>query len=212
PDQVGLLINASVTRDGYEPAVSVSVHHRLGLAPSALNFDVTNACLGFVNGLTIASTMIDAGAIDYAVVVAGEDPTPWHRETYERLQGPDVTRADVVREFATLTLGCGAAAAVVGPADRHPEGHRIAGSVTRSATEHHGLCIGGFDGMYTDATALVDHGVGLLTDDRRDAHEDGSDWSDIDRYISHQESREHTNIRSQEVGIDPAKSPLTYTF
>ena len=212
PDQVGLLINASVTRDGYEPAVSVSVHHRLGLAPSALNFDVTNACLGFVNGLTIASTMIDAGAIDYAVVVAGEDPTPWHRETYERLQGPDVTRADVVREFATLTLGCGAAAAVVGPADRHPEGHRIAGSVTRSATEHHGLCIGGFDGMYTDATGLLKHGVGLLADAWHDAHEDGWDWADMDRYIGHQVSMSHTNKLFQDVGIDPEKFPLTFPF
>lgn len=212
PDQVGLLINASVTRDGYEPAVSVAVHHRLGLSPSALNFDVTNACLGFVNALTIASSMIDSGAIEYAVVIAGEDPTPWHRETYERLQGPDVTRDQVVREFATLTLGCGAAAAVVGPADRHPEGHRIAGSVARSATQHHGLCIGGFDGMYTDATGLLKHGVGLLVDAWHDAHRDGWDWTDMDRYIAHQVSTSHTNKLLEDVGIDPERFPLTFPF
>ncbi|PLC12550.1 3-oxoacyl-ACP synthase [Kocuria flava] len=212
PEQVGLLINASVTRDGYEPAVSVSVHHRLGLPSSALNFDVTNACLGFVNGLTIAATMIDAGAIDYAVVVAGEDPRPWHRETYERLQAPGVTRADVVREFATLTLGCGAAAAVVGPADRHPEGHRVAGSVTRSATEHHGLCIGGFDGMFTDATGLLKHGVGLLEQAWNDAHADGWDWQEMDRYIGHQVSMSHTNKLFADVGIDPDRFPVTFPF
>lgn len=212
PDQVGLLINASVTRDGYEPAVSVAVHHRLGLSPSALNFDVTNACLGFVNALTIASSMIDSGAIEYAVVIAGEDPTPWHRETYERLQGPDVTRDQVVREFATLTLGCGAAAAVVGPADRHPEGHRIAGSVARSATQHHGLCIGGFDGMYTDATGLLKHGVGLLVDAWHDAHRDGWDWTDMDRYIAHQVSTSHTNKLLEDVGIDPDRFPMTFPF
>lgn len=212
PDQVGLLINASVTRDGYEPAVSVAVHHRLGLSPSALNFDVTNACLGFVNALTVASSMIDSGAIEYAVVIAGEDPTPWHRETYERLQGPDVTRDQVVREFATLTLGCGAAAAVVGPADRHPEGHRIAGSVARSATQHHGLCIGGFDGMYTDATGLLKHGVGLLVDAWHDAHRDGWDWTDMDRYIAHQVSTSHTNKLLEDVGIDPDRFPLTFPF
>ena len=40
-----------------------------------LNFDITNACLGFVNAMTVASTMIDAGAIDYALIVAGEDPS-----------------------------------------------------------------------------------------------------------------------------------------
>lgn len=212
PDEVGLLINASVTRDGYEPAVSVSVHHRLGLPPSALNFDVTNACLGFVNGLTIASSMIDSGAIDYAVVIAGEDPSPWHRETYERLQAPDVTREQVVREFATLTLGSGAAAAVVGRADRHPGGHRIAGSVARSATEHHGLCIGGFDGMYTDATGLLKHGVGLLVDAWNDAHEDGWDWTDMDRYIAHQVSTSHTNKLLEDTGIIPERFPMTFPF
>lgn len=212
PDQVGLLINASVTRDGYEPAVSVSVHDRLGLPPSALNFDVTNACLGFVNGLTIASTMIDSGAIDYAVVVAGEDPSPWHRETLERLQSPDVSRDDVVREFATLTLGAGAAAAVVGPADRHPKGHRIAGSVARSATQHHGLCIGGFDGMYTDAAGLLQHGVGLLVDAWDDAHEDGWDWRDMDRYVCHQVSMSHTNKLLEDTGIIPERFPMTFPF
>ncbi|GGG65030.1 3-oxoacyl-ACP synthase III [Kocuria dechangensis] len=212
PDQVGLLINASVTRDGYEPAVSVAAHHRLGLPSSALNFDVTNACLGFVNAVTIASTMVDAGAIEYAVVIAGEDPSPWHRDTYERLQAPDVTREQVVREFATLTLGSGAAAAVVGRADRHPEGHRIVGSVARSATEHHGLCIGGFDGMYTDATGLLKHGVGLLVDAWHDAHEDGWDWTDMDRYIGHQVSMSHTNKLFEDVGIDPERFPLTFPF
>jgi len=212
PDQVGLLINASVTRDGYEPAVAVAVHDRLGLPTSALNFDVTNACLGFVNGLTIASTMIDSGAIDYAVVIAGEDPSPWHRETYERLQGPDVTRDQVVREFATLTLGAGAAAAVVGPADRHPEGHRVTGSVARSATQPHGLCIGGFDGMYTDATGLLKHGVGLLVDAWHDAHEDGWDWTDMDRYIAHQVSTSHTDKLLEDTGIIPERFPRTFPF
>ena len=73
PDAVGLLINTSVTRTQLEPAVSVQIHNTMGLAPSATNFDITNACLGFVNGMDLAATLIDAGQIDYAVVVAGED-------------------------------------------------------------------------------------------------------------------------------------------
>ena len=38
-----------------------------------MNFDLANACLGFVNGMHVAATMIDAGHIDYALVVDGED-------------------------------------------------------------------------------------------------------------------------------------------
>ena len=78
-NRIGLMINASVTRDNFEPAVSVGVHDRLNLPRHALNFDITNACLGFVNAMTVAATMIDSGAIEYALVVAGEDPSPWHR-------------------------------------------------------------------------------------------------------------------------------------
>ena len=56
-DQVGLLINASVTRDNFEPAVSVGIHDRLNLPRHALNFDITNACLGFVNAMTVVTTL-----------------------------------------------------------------------------------------------------------------------------------------------------------
>ena len=133
----------------------MGVHDRLELPRHALNFDITNACLGFVNAMTVASTMIDAGAIDYALIVAGEDPSPWHRTAVRILNNPDSTREDVLAQFATLTLGSGAAAAVIGRADRHPEGHRIVGSVSRAGTEHRNLCIGGEadQGMNTDAGA-----------------------------------------------------------
>ena len=37
PEQIGLFINASVTRDNYEPAVAVGIHERLGLPSSEKN-------------------------------------------------------------------------------------------------------------------------------------------------------------------------------
>ena len=212
PEQIGLFINASVTRDNYEPAVAVGIHERLGLPSSALNFDMTNACLGFVNALTVASSMIDAGAIEYALVVAGEDPSPWHRAAIERLREDDITREQVVQEFATLTLGCGAAAAVVGPADRHPDGHRIVGSVTRAGTEFSRLCIGGGDGMFTDATGLLNHGVGLVVEAWLDAEKDGWDWRDMDSYVTHQVSNSHTNKLIEDMGIDASRVPLTFPY
>lgn len=61
PGQIGLLINTSVTRRNLEPSVASKVHHGLGLPSSAMNFDIANACLGFVNGMTLAANMIDSG-------------------------------------------------------------------------------------------------------------------------------------------------------
>ena len=101
-DQIGLMINASVTRDNFEPAVAVGIHDRLGLPRHALEFDITNACLGFVNAMTVASTIIDAGAIDYALIVAGEDPSPWHRTALRILAQSSTTRDEVLAQFCLL--------------------------------------------------------------------------------------------------------------
>ena len=72
PSQVGVMINTSVCRAYLEPSSAVAVHHQLGLPTSCLNFDVANACLGFVNGIQLAGTMIDSGQVDYALFVDAE--------------------------------------------------------------------------------------------------------------------------------------------
>ncbi|RAG66906.1 3-oxoacyl-ACP synthase III, partial [Burkholderia multivorans] len=140
PSAIGLMVNTSVTREHLEPSVAVGVHAGIGLGPHAMNFDIANACLGFVNGMTLAANMIDAGQIDYALVVAGEDASRVQEATLRRLTRSGITREEYLNEFASLTLGSGASAAVLGPADRHPEGHRILGGITRAATQHHELC------------------------------------------------------------------------
>ena len=55
--------------------------------PRCLNFDLTNACLGFVNGMQLAGTMIDSGQIEYALMVNGEDSRPTQEATLDRLAG-----------------------------------------------------------------------------------------------------------------------------
>ena len=50
PSQIGVMINTSVSRAYLEPSSAVAVHHQLGLPTGCLNFDLANACLGFVNG------------------------------------------------------------------------------------------------------------------------------------------------------------------
>jgi 3-oxoacyl-[acyl-carrier-protein] synthase III len=71
-EQIGVMINTSVSRAYLEPSSAVAVHHQLGLPTSCLNFDLANACLGFVNGIQLAGTMIDAGQADYALLVDAE--------------------------------------------------------------------------------------------------------------------------------------------
>ena len=159
------MINTSVSRAHLEPSTAVEIHHALGLPTSCLNFDLANACLGFVNGMQLAATMIDSGQIDYALVVNGEDARYTQEVTLGRLDGPDATAQDVLSQFATLTLGSGAAAMVLGRADEHPQGHRFVGGVARAGTEHHDLCVGDLDHMRTDTRGLLEAGLALSVDD-----------------------------------------------
>ena len=208
--QIGLLVNTSVSRAHLEPSTAVSVHHALGLAPHCQNFDVTNACLGFVNGMQIAAAMIESGQIDYALIVNGEDARAVHEKTIARLSQPQVTSAQVMDEFATFTLGSGAAAMLLGRADLHPEGHRLLGGATRASTEHHDLCVGDIEMMRTDSKGLLEAGLALSTALWEETAAD-FDWAGgMDRYIIHQISRVHTLALCRALGIDQARVPLTF--
>jgi len=207
---VGLIINTSVTRKHLEPSVAVRMHHGLGLPSSAVNFDIANACLGFVNGMTLAAQLIDAGQVRYAIVIDGEDADEIQEHTIERLNREETGRAEFLNEFASLTLGSGAAAAVLGPADAHPDGHRILGGVTRAATEYNELCVGGVNGMYTDAKALLKGGMELVVAAWQEAKKDWS-WGKMDRYILHQVSNIHTDSIVKAAKLDRSKVPVSYS-
>src|SRR3954466_10008872 len=210
PASIGLMINTSVSRKYLEPSTAVAVHHALGLPRSAQNFDVTNACLGFVNGMELAAAMIDSGMIDHALIVNGEDPQIAQERTIDRLNQPDTVARDVLSQFATLTLGCGAVAMVLGRTDEHPEGHRMVGSVSRAGTEHHELCVGDNDMMRTDLKGLLDAGLQLGVDMWTDAADD-FDWrSGMDRYVIHQVSKVHTAAMCELFSIDESLVPKTF--
>jgi len=208
-ERVGLLIDTSVSRAHLEPSAAVDVHHQLDMPPSCLNFDLSNACLGFVNGMHLAGTLIDAGQIDYAIIVDGEGSRALHERTIERLQRPDTTAADIFENFASLTLGSGGAAMVLGRATEHPEGHRFVGGVSRAATQHHRICVGDMTQMRTDSRALLEAGLQLSVETWREAAET-FDWSDLDCYVIHQVSNVHTQAVTSALGIDPSRVPMTF--
>jgi acyl-CoA:acyl-CoA alkyltransferase len=210
PADVGLMVNTSIGRLHLEPSTAVAVHDAVGLPPSCQNFDVTNACLGFVSGIEVAGAMIDAGMTEYALVVNGEDSRSVQEATIRRLMQPGVTSKDVMTEFAAFTLGSGAAAVVLGRADRHPEGHRIVAAVSRAATEHHQLCIGDNTVMTTDLKGLLTAGVQLSEDLWTEAAEELGWAEGADRYVIHQVSQVHTDAICTRLGLDPTRVPRTF--
>jgi 3-oxoacyl-[acyl-carrier-protein] synthase III len=210
PGQIGIMINTSVSRAHLEPSTAVSVHHQLGLPSSCLNFDVTNACLGFVNGMQLASAMIDSGQVDYALIVNGEDAEELHEATISRLEERAATAKHVFDNFASLTLGSGAAAMVLGRTDAHPEGHRYLGGATRAASQHNELCVGDMDDMRTDSTGLMNAGIELTLDMWGESAAEFGWEHGISRYIIHQVSNVHTKAIAKVLDLDTDLIPLTF--
>jgi 3-oxoacyl-[acyl-carrier-protein] synthase-3 len=210
PAEIGMMISTSVCKHHLEPSVACAVHHQLGLPTSCTNFDLANACLGFVNAMHLAATAIDAGFIKYALIVDGEGSRQTQLATIARLQREEAAATDVFDEFASLTLGSGAAAMVLGSLDDHPDAHRIVGGVARAGTEHHTLCIGDLDRMTTDTKRLLEAGLDLAHAAWKDAATE-FDWANgMDRYIVHQVSSVHTRLICERLSIDPALVPLSY--
>lgn len=208
---VGALLNTSVDRDWLEPSTACIVHHKLGLAPEALNFDVGNACLGFINGMALTAAMIERGDIEHGMVVDGESARFVVESTIARLADPSCDRDLFRTSFATLTLGSGAAAMLLSRRDLAEDGHPFHGVVSRAATEHHELCRGQPDDMRTDATGLLTAGLALARDTWKDAVE-AFDWTTdaIDKAFIHQVSRAHTRSVTAALGLREDRIPLLY--
>ena len=210
PSKIGILISTSVCKENLEPSVACAVHHQLGLSTSCLNFDIANACLGFINAMHLAATMLDAGTVEYALIVDGEGSRYTQQTTLERLRNPNSTAGDVFAEFASLTLGSGAAAMVMARKNRHGNVHRLIGGVGRAGTEHNALCIGNLDRMTTDTHGLLVAGLDLAAD-AWEASKTDFDWTDgLDWYIFHQVSKVHTTMLCDRLAIDSSKVPLTF--
>ena len=206
PDKVGLLVNTSVSRDYLEPSTASIVSGNLGLSDTCQNFDVANACLAFLNGMDIASRMIERGEIEYALVVDGETANLAYEKTLERITRADSTEEDFKREMATLTLGSGAAAMVMARAELAPGAPRYKGGVTRAATEWNKLCRGNLDGMITDTRMLLVEGIKLAQKTFEVAkHKLGWAAGELDEFVVHQVSKVHTAAFTKAMGIDPKK-------
>ena len=212
-EQVQCLINTSVCRDYLEPATASMVAGKMNLPRHVFSFDIANACIGFLNGLLTAANMIEMGQIDTALVVDGECARAPVTATIHRLASPLATTDTFRDNFATLTLGSGAVAAVVTRKNLSKTKHMLNGAVLRSATEFNQLCLGNHTVMKADPHGLLVHGVGLAVETwPYAAAELGWKPGDIDEFVCHQVSLSHFTHTFQQLELPLEKALLTFPF
>jgi acyl-CoA:acyl-CoA alkyltransferase len=216
-EQIGLFVHAAVCRDMMEPATASFAHRKIGLPPTAQVFDVSNACLGFLNSLALAGAMIDSGQIEAALVVSGENGRGLIEQTLKTLNNGQLDRNAIKPYFANLTIGSGAVAAVVCHR-RLVKGraHRLIGGAARAATEHSELCQGDSHGaealaMQTDSERMLVAGVELARETFADfSQQTGWDAQTVEHTICHQVGAAHRRKLYETLGLDLAKDFSTF--
>ena len=169
--QIGCLISASVCRDFLEPSTASVIHNKLQLPDESFVFDVSNACLGVLNGMMIIANMIEQDQILAGLVVAGENGGPLVNHTIKTLLSrQNITRSNIKSSFASLTIGSSAVGVVLVHEKLASRGHHLVGGVSLADTQFNHLCRGSDDSgagadwsplMETDSETLMQEGCRL---------------------------------------------------
>jgi acyl-CoA:acyl-CoA alkyltransferase len=211
----GALVHGSVCRDYLEPATACGVHHRLALPNGCAVYDVSNACLGLLNGVVQVANMIELGQIRAGVVVGTESSRTLVETTIHHLNtDTSLSRNDIKAAFASLTIGSGSAAIVLCDRQMSRTGNRLLGGVMRTATQHFTLCQGGHHlassnnlptplMMQTDSESLMREGVAAAQATFA-AFLEEMNWTaeDIHKTFCHQVGRAHRRLLFESLGLD----------
>lgn len=218
-DEIECLILTSVSKDMMEPATAAFVHQAMGLPEKCLLFDLSNACLGFLDGMIMLAGMIELGHVNKGLIVAGETAEELLESTINAvLSDAILTRKSIKASFASFTIGSGAVALVMGGDNGEKKLARLVGGVYRANTSQNHLCHGGgngFDGtlMLTDSEELLKQGVETANSTWHDFKNE-LDWTrdSINRFFCHQVGRAHARLLFDTLSIDSEKNFETLNF
>lgn len=218
---VGMLIYGGVCRDNLEPATACAVANGLDLGAATQIYDVSNACLGILNGMVQVANAIELGQVRAGMIVSCESARQIVDITIDRLL--ETRDMEVFKKtVATLTGGSGAVAVILTDRALAASGHRLLGGAARSAAEHHQLCVWGPDTgipasglhvMETDPVGVLQNGVVLGIDTFKAFRQElAVPANKPDRVICHQVGATHQRHILDAIGIDPTKDFTTFKF
>ncbi|MEY4396129.1 MAG: hypothetical protein RL595_3378 [Planctomycetota bacterium] len=234
-----VVIYSAVCREQFEPATACSVAAKLGVGNNALVYDLSNACLGVLNGILDIANRIELGQIKAGVVVSCETAREINNTMIDELL--QRRSLDFFKEsLATLTGGSGAVAVLVTDGSFAEKRRKLVAASAQTAPEHHQLCRWGLapadvpdfipDGatprqilqgmihaakhfMTTDSVAVLKYGVELGMRTWKNFLSKIK-WSPelIDKVICHQVGAPHRESVLKALGIGLNKDYSTFPF
>jgi 3-oxoacyl-[acyl-carrier-protein] synthase-3 len=177
-------------------------------------YDVSNACLGLVNGVLQAANMIELGQVRAALVVGTESSRQLVETTINTLNRDEsLTRSQIKTAVASLTIGSASCAILLTDRELSQTGNTLFAAAVQASTGFHDLCQSGRDEavgsgmqplMETDAETLMREGIatGAVTFERF-LDNAGWDLTDIDHVFCHQVGSAHRKLMLESLDIDP---------
>ena len=186
PSQIDAVIFCGIERDQPEPATAHLIQHSLGLNANHV-FDVANACFGFFDGLKLASSLVESGAIKVGLIVTGEVSTKMSRVVAQQLKkGMPLDKAKHL--WGMLSVGDAGGAMIVGQSSTGQSGFLKFHQASKS--QYSNLCRynwkpNGEVEAHMNMAHIVARGLQLNKRIYRETLDDLG-WTEVDWVIAHQ--------------------------
>ncbi len=198
PEDIDLIIVATITPDMFFPATACVVQAKLG-ARQVPAFDISVACSGFIYGLAIASQFISSGTYKHALIIAAEKLsaiTDWNDRSTCVLFGDGAGAAVLssVEEGGILSISLGANGHQGDLIKLPAGGSRI--PATKESIE------GGLHFIKMNGSELFKHAVKIMADAALSATAPlGLKAEDIKLVIPHQANERILNAAAKRMGL-----------
>lgn len=222
PGEIDVLIYGGVCREGYEPATACKVAAALGVSPDAIIYDVSNACLGVMNGMVDIANRIELGQSRAGLIVACESPRDIIETTMARML-EEQSMDNFIRSMAALTGGGGGAAMLLtdGTFSRQPR-RKLCGGAACAAPQFHDLAWWGVDPaksgkftelMYFDPAAILKNGVELGARTwKKFLRNLGWTVEQVNKTICHQVGESNRVSIQKALGLNAGRDFITYPY
>jgi len=202
PQDIDLIIVATITPDMFFPATACIVQNKLGIS-NIPAFDISVACSGFIYGIAIAEQFLKSGMYKHVLLIAAEkmsSVTDWTDRSTCVLMGDGAGAAILseVKEGGILAVHLGANGSNGDLLKMPAGGSRLPASISTVEARLHYLKMQGNE--------LFRHAVKIMAEAARKVTEPlGLKGSDINLVIPHQANVRILNAVAKRMGIDPDK-------
>jgi len=225
PHEIGALVYTGVCREQFEPATACKIASEIGVGDDASVYDISNACLGTLNGILDVANRIELGQIRAGLVVSCETAREINETMVARML-EEKNMENFKLSLATLTGGSGAVGILITDGSfANGMRRKLLGGITKTAPQYYRLCRWGLEGleglgqgvfrpfMSTDSVSVLKFGVDLGTRTWKTFLK-SLEWTidKVDRVVCHQVGVEHQNTILNLLNIPRSKDYTTFPF